>query len=65
MPIPRAATAGIAALTTLALVWLAAGLPAGAFFSGDSGVKLIAARGHSYYHTLRDKLGWAGNIYRK
>jgi len=24
-------------------VWLAAGLPAGAFFSGDSGVKLIAA----------------------
>jgi len=42
--IPRAATAGIAALTTLALVWLAAGLPAGAFFAGDSGVKLIAAR---------------------
>ena len=31
------------ALTALALVWLAAGLPAGAFFSGDSGVKLIAA----------------------
>jgi NAD+ kinase len=27
--------------------------------------KLIAARGHSYYHTLRDKLGWAGNIHRK
>ena len=44
MPIPRAATAGIAALTGLALVWLAAGLPAGAFFAGDSGVKLIAAR---------------------
>jgi hypothetical protein len=42
--IPRAATAGIAALTALALVWLAAGLPAGAFFAGDSGVKLIAAR---------------------
>lgn len=31
----------------------------------DSTFKLIAARGHSYYHTLRDKLGWAGNIYRK
>ena len=44
MQIPRAATAGIAALTALALVWLAAGLPAGAFFAGDSGVKLIAAR---------------------
>ena len=44
MWIPRAATAGIAALTALALVWLAAGLPAGAFFAGDSGVKLIAAR---------------------
>jgi hypothetical protein len=42
--IPRAVTAGIAALTALALVWLAAGLPAGAFFAGDSGVKLIAAR---------------------
>jgi hypothetical protein len=42
--IPRAATTGIAALTALALVWLAAGLPAGAFFAGDSGVKLIAAR---------------------
>jgi hypothetical protein len=36
-------TAGVTALTALALVWLAAGLPAGAFFSGDSGVKLIAA----------------------
>jgi hypothetical protein len=33
----------VAALTALALVWLASGLPAGAFFSGDSGVKLIAA----------------------
>lgn len=31
----------------------------------DSTFKLIAAHGHSYYHTLRDKLGWAGNIYRK
>ena len=29
-------TAGVVALTALALVWLAAGLPAGAFFSGDS-----------------------------
>jgi len=36
-------TAGVTALTALALVWLASGLPAGAFFSGDSGVKLIAA----------------------
>ena len=44
MRIPHAATAGIAALTALALAWLAAGLPAGAFFAGDSGVKLIAAR---------------------
>jgi hypothetical protein len=39
----RAGTGAVAALTALALVWLAAGLPAGAFFSGDSGVKLIAA----------------------
>ena len=31
----------------------------------DSTFRLIAAHGHSYYHTLRDKLGWAGNIYRK
>jgi hypothetical protein len=29
--------------TAGALVWLASGLPAGTFFSGDSGVKLIAA----------------------
>jgi hypothetical protein len=36
-------TAGVAAVTALALVWLASALPAGAFFSGDSGVKLIAA----------------------
>jgi hypothetical protein len=36
-------TAGVTALTALALIWLAFGLPAGAFFSGDSGVKLIAA----------------------
>ncbi|MEX2173373.1 MAG: NAD(+)/NADH kinase [Pirellulaceae bacterium] len=27
--------------------------------------KLIEYRGHSYYRTLRDKLGWAGNFYRK
>jgi len=42
--VPRrwAGTAGVAAATALALVWLAAGLPPGAFFSGDSGVKLIA-----------------------
>lgn len=24
--------------------------------------KMIEARGHSYYHTLREKLGWAGNL---
>ena len=42
---PRRTTAArwSRASTALALVWLAAGLPAGAFFSGDSGVKLIAA----------------------
>jgi hypothetical protein len=33
----------LAAVTATALAWLAAGLPAGAFLSGDSGVKLIAA----------------------
>jgi hypothetical protein len=38
----RRATALVTAATALALVWLASGLPAGAFFSGDSGVKLIA-----------------------
>jgi hypothetical protein len=38
----KARTGAVAALTALALVWLASGLPAGAFFSGDSGVKLIA-----------------------
>jgi NAD+ kinase len=27
--------------------------------------KLIEVRGHNYYRTLRDKLGWAGNLYRK
>ena len=26
--------------------------------------KLIECGGHSYYRTLRDKLGWAGNLYR-
>jgi hypothetical protein len=36
-------TAVVAAATGLVLVWLASGLPPGAFFSGDSGVKLIAA----------------------
>ena len=38
----RAGTAGIVTITALALAGLAAGLPADAFFSGDSGVKLIA-----------------------
>lgn len=27
--------------------------------------KLIEVQGHNYYRTLRDKLGWAGNLYRK
>jgi NAD+ kinase len=27
--------------------------------------KLIEVRGHNYYQTLRDKLGWAGNLYRR
>lgn len=27
--------------------------------------KLIEVRGQNYYRTLRDKLGWAGNLYRK
>jgi NAD+ kinase len=27
--------------------------------------KLLEVRGQSYYRTLRDKLGWAGNLYRK
>jgi NAD+ kinase len=26
--------------------------------------KLIEPRGHSYYHTLRDKLGWAGHLFQ-
>jgi NAD+ kinase len=26
--------------------------------------KLIEPRGHSYYHTLRDKLGWSGHLFR-
>ncbi len=26
---------------------------------------LIEVRGHNYYQTLRDKLGWAGNLYRR
>jgi NAD+ kinase len=26
--------------------------------------KLVECRGHTYYHTLRDKLGWAGHLYR-
>jgi hypothetical protein len=40
---PKTLTAGIVAVTAVAFLWMAAGLPAGAFFSGDSGVKLIAA----------------------
>jgi hypothetical protein len=40
---PAWTTAALATLTAGALAWLAAGLPAGAFYSGDSGVKLIAA----------------------
>jgi NAD+ kinase len=27
--------------------------------------KLIEVRGQSYYRTLRDKLGWAGQLYRQ
>jgi hypothetical protein len=27
--------------------------------------KLLECSGQTYYHTLRDKLGWAGNLYRK
>jgi NAD+ kinase len=27
--------------------------------------KLLECRGQSYYRTLRDKLGWAGSLYRK
>jgi NAD+ kinase len=27
--------------------------------------KLLECGGHSYYRTLRDKLGWAGSLYRK
>jgi hypothetical protein len=42
VPSGRTATALLTAATAVALVWLASGLPAGAFFSGDSGVKLIA-----------------------
>ena len=45
----RAGTAGVAAITAVALAWLASALPPDAFFSGDSGVKLIAtldALGH-------------------
>jgi len=38
----RAGTAGLVVVAGLALAWLASGLPADAFFSGDSGVKLIA-----------------------
>ena len=28
----------------------------------DPKFKLIEPRGQSYYHTLRDKLGWAGQL---
>ena len=27
--------------------------------------KLLECRGQSYYRTLRDKLGWAGHLFRK
>ena len=40
----RAATVGLLLLVSIASVWLAAELPPHAFYSGDSGVKLIAAR---------------------
>ena len=26
--------------------------------------KMIEPRGHSYYHTLREKLGWAGHLFQ-
>jgi hypothetical protein len=40
----RAASIGLLLLVSIASVWLAAELPPNAFYSGDSGVKLIAAR---------------------
>jgi len=39
----RAGTAGVVAVTALALAWMASGLPATTFYSGDSGLKLISA----------------------
>jgi hypothetical protein len=39
----RRALVGWTAFVTIAVTWLAAGLPADGFYSGDSGVKLIAA----------------------
>ena len=40
----RAASIALLLLVSIASVWLAAALPPHAFYSGDSGVKLIAAR---------------------
>ncbi len=39
----RPTSIGLLLLLSIVSVWLAAGLPANAFYSGDSGVKLIAA----------------------
>jgi hypothetical protein len=48
----RAATVGLLLLVSVASVWLAAELPPHAFYSGDSGVKLIAAR-NAIAHPMR------------
>src|SRR5687768_9425954 len=40
----RATSVALVLLVTIASIWLAAELPPQAFYSGDSGVKLIAAR---------------------
>src|SRR5687767_7382548 len=40
----RATSVALVLLVTIASIWLAAELPPHAFYSGDSGVKLIAAR---------------------
>ena len=31
--------------------------------SAQYGFKLVAAPGHSYYRTLREKLGWSGRFH--
>ena len=66
----RPASIGLLLVVSITSVWLAAELPPNAFYSGDSGVKLIAARQrHRASHSpVRDRLAqnqWSPGALRR